>query len=108
MAPRYTTAKDGGSAIFAGAKNCTVHPEHTRSLPSMAPRYTVHPEHTRSLPSMAPRYTVHPEHTRSLPSMAPRYTVHPEHNNQYTFTRCWFFYHSISQLFILLNQASCF
>ncbi len=74
MAPRYTTAKDGGSAIFAGAKNCTVHPEHTRSLPSMAPRYT----------------------------------VHPEHNNQHTFTRCWFFYHSISQLFILLNQASCF
>jgi len=34
----------------------------------MAPRHTVHPEHTRSLPSMAPRHTVHPEHTRSLPS----------------------------------------
>ncbi len=28
----------------------------------MAPRHTVHPEHTRSLPSMAPRHTVHPVH----------------------------------------------
>ena len=57
------------------------HPEHMRSLPSMALRYTVHPEHMRSLPSMALRYTVHPEHMRSLPSMALRYTVHPEHKS---------------------------
>jgi len=33
----------------------------------MAPRHTVHPEHTRSLPSMAPRHTVHPEHKKGLP-----------------------------------------
>jgi len=44
--------------------HATVHPEHRRSLPSMAPRHTFHPEHMRSLPSMAPRYTVHPEHKK--------------------------------------------
>ena len=26
----------------------TVHPEHPRSLPSMAPRHTVHPEHKKA------------------------------------------------------------
>jgi hypothetical protein len=41
-----------------------------------------HPEHRRSLPSMATRHTVHPEHRRSLPSMATRHTVHPEHKKQ--------------------------
>jgi hypothetical protein len=63
MAPRYYVH---GCAYlgFAGSKILTVHPEHIRSLPSMAPRYTVHPEHIRSLPSMAPRYTVHPEHKK--------------------------------------------
>ncbi|WP_170246406.1 hypothetical protein [Colwellia hornerae] len=25
-----------------------IHPEHIRSLPSMAPRYTVHPEHKKA------------------------------------------------------------
>ncbi len=44
----------------------SLHPEHQRSLPSMAPRHTVHPEHQRSLPSMAPRHTVHPEHKKAL------------------------------------------
>jgi hypothetical protein len=41
------------------------HPEHHRSLPSMASRHTVHPEHHRSLPSMASRHTVHPEHKKT-------------------------------------------
>ncbi|MBA6262571.1 hypothetical protein [Colwellia sp. Bg11-12] len=43
---------------------------------------TVHPEHNRSLPSVATRHTVHPEHRRSLPSVATRHTVHPEHKKQ--------------------------
>jgi len=54
---------------FCRSKKLHVHPEHKRSLPSMALRHTVHPEHKRSLPSMALRHTVHPEHKNrgSLP-----------------------------------------
>jgi len=38
---------DGGTNDLSGTKIMTVHPEHIRSLPSMAPRYTVHPEHKK-------------------------------------------------------------
>ena len=63
MAPRYCL--HGCKYLeCVGNKILTVHPEHQRSMPSMAPRYTVHPEHQRSMPSMAPRYTVHPEHKK--------------------------------------------
>jgi len=31
----------------------TVHPEHRRSFPSMAPRHTVHSEHKKSLLKMS-------------------------------------------------------
>jgi len=38
-----------------------------RAMQEQLPRaitLTVHPEHMRSLPSLAPRYTVHPEHKK--------------------------------------------
>ncbi|MFT5023856.1 MAG: hypothetical protein ACI9O3_001461, partial [Colwellia sp.] len=38
---------DGGTYDLSGTKIMTVHPEHIRSLPSLAPRYTVHPEHKK-------------------------------------------------------------
>jgi hypothetical protein len=76
MAPRYTTAMDGGNAVFAGAKNgrpslgiyalchSTIAPciVLISDIPvtTMAPRYTVHPVHIRSLASLPPRYTAHP------------------------------------------------
>jgi len=39
---------DVGTYVLSGTKNMTVHPEHRRSLPSMAPRHTVHPEHKKA------------------------------------------------------------
>jgi len=55
---------DGGTYDLSGTKFMTVHPENTRSIASMLPRYTFHPEHIRSLASMLPRYTFHPEHKK--------------------------------------------
>jgi len=40
---------DGGTYDLSGTKIMTAHPEHRRSLPSMAPRHTAHPEHKKSL-----------------------------------------------------------
>jgi len=64
MAPRHTTAMDGGSSVFAGAKNCpfilnihapchqeNMHPAFSNKLRPcsvMAPRHTVHPEHKKT------------------------------------------------------------
>jgi len=39
-----TTHMDVGNADFAWSRKSAVHPEHIRSLPSMAPRHTVRPE----------------------------------------------------------------
>jgi len=40
---------DVGTYDLSGTKIMTVHPEHRRSLPSMASRHTVHPEHKKRL-----------------------------------------------------------
>ena len=38
-----------GTYDLYGTKVMAVHPEHRRSLPSMASRQTVHPEHKKGL-----------------------------------------------------------
>ena len=39
---------DIGTYDLYGTKTMTVHPEHRRSLPSMASRHTVRPEHKKA------------------------------------------------------------
>jgi hypothetical protein len=48
---RNIACRDAGTYDLSGTKIMTVHPEHRRSLPSMATRHTVHPEHKKPLNS---------------------------------------------------------
>jgi hypothetical protein len=52
MAPRHTLDMQGCINALKDRMSEKGHPEHRRSLPSMAPRHTVHPEHKKGTSSV--------------------------------------------------------